>query len=109
MKDSKRRIPYEVSKHFIIPSFRFRFITFQFQHSLSLFSFFLFFILSSLDELRSRAGEWQVSCRVSRDIVIRAQRRRLFVGGVSSLGGLRVISGPNQAAISGGKAGSGQT
>lgn len=98
-------------KDFISLRFNFSFNWQSSTANLFSLSLFLFFILFSfeVDEITSRWMAGIVSS-ISRDIVIRAQRRRrLLVGGVSSLGGLRVISGPNRAAISGGKAGSGQT
>lgn len=97
-------------KDFDFVSLRFNF-SFNWQSSTAnLFSLSLSFLYSFF--FWSRRDHEQVNGRYRVEYI---QRYRYSgaasssTGGVSSLGGLRVISGPNRAAISGGKAGSGQT
>lgn len=111
MKSRKRQIPSFETFHYPFVSISFQFfIQLAIKQPISFSSFFLSFFYSFLvHELFEIASRWMAG------IVSSIQRYR-YSGAASSVRwwgefsrGLRVISGPNQAAISGGKAGSRQT
>lgn len=111
MKSRKRQIPSFETFHYPFVSISFQFfIQLAIKQPISFSSFFLSFFYSFLvHELFEIASRWMAG------IVSSIQRYR-YSGAASSVRwwgefsrGLRVISGPNQAAISGGKAGSRKT